>query len=407
MIWLILGIEVLILLSVLCIAAVLYIRKLRKLIERQQQNLRQALEQSATDPVPVLASDSDFAARDYLQANLDTTASYYQAEHSTIPLDEFDPTEASALARAVAIRHTLLTLELSKADEPWTEETWAELAAVLDPLLLGDTQQVEDLKAAILTRDKRVNNLQKFQKLFFDLEKQWEEAQSQADIYYQQLTEMTQTLDNSEAFDATLQQYHDVYHEISSQITKGVNADNPGATETAQATRIDTKTSDELAKLRNVAADQHRIIGKLQKRLREAESAEQRELVVKDLETQLQQQLRFVKESETCVELLEKELSATVVKLNALESNQNAETEETEAMRKALQQFTEESKELLRWINKLESENDALKAELSREKGSATMAASADDTALRAELDALQAEYALLEEKYLALKMKD
>src|SRR5690606_21007543 len=100
-------------------------------------------------------------------------------------------------------------------------------------------------------------------------------------------------------------------------------------------------------------------------------------------------------------------LSATMVKLNALESSQNVQTEQTEAMRQALQQFTDESKELLQWINKLESENDALKAELSREQGSATVPASADHTALRTELDTLQAEYALLEEKYLALKMKD
>src|SRR5690606_36765143 len=141
------------------------------------------------------------------------------------------------------------------------------------------------------TRDKRIGNLEKFKTLFFDLEKQWEEAQGQANIYHQQLTEMTRTLDNSEAFDTTLQQYHDIYHEINNQIIKGVNADNQEAADTGQAARIDTKTSDELAKLRNVAADQHRIIGKLQKRLREAESAEQRELVIHDLETQLQQQL--------------------------------------------------------------------------------------------------------------------
>src|SRR5690606_37860696 len=141
-IWLIIGIEALVLLTVLCIAAISYIRKLRKLIERQQQNLRQVLENSATaatNPAPVLTSVSDFAASDYLQANLDITEHYYQAEHSTIPLDEFDPTEASALARAVAIRHTLLTLELDNINQPWTEDTWEELAAVLDPLLLGDS----------------------------------------------------------------------------------------------------------------------------------------------------------------------------------------------------------------------------------------------------------------------------
>lgn len=118
----------------------------------------------------------------------------------------------------------------------------------------------------------------------------------------------------------------------------------------------DTRTIDELQNLRSLAADQHRLIGQLQKQVRAAESAEQKEQVIQDLKAQLQQHLRYMKESETCVALLERELAEVQTQHNHLAHLQATDQETIQSMRAALTQFTVESKDLLERINTLEEQ---------------------------------------------------
>lgn len=407
-IWLIISLEAFAVVALICALLLFYIRKLRNLIDRQQQTLRQAMEQ-AEDDTPAEATKTPApdtsSALEYLQRELDATERYYQAEHST-SLESFNPAEAVPMARAAVIRHKLLSLQLTSVDTPWSAETWNQWLEALEPLLGDDQGRLIELEEALQTRDQRIANLETFKQLFFELEQQWEEAQSQANLYHQQLSDMTRELDNTAEFDKTLQQYHDVYNEVSAQFVKGREGGETAEQQVVPESRADPRTADELAKLRTVAADQHRIIGKLQKRLREAESAEQKELIIKELEGQLQQHLRYIKESETCVELLEKELSAAMQKVALLERTQGTDAEETDAMRATLQQFTEESKELLGWINKLESENEELKADLARNTATDAKPGKPTSPALQAELDKLKQEYTSLEEKYLDLKLK-
>lgn len=407
-IWLIISLEALAVTALVCLLLLIYIHKLRRLVERQQQTLRQVVgqaEESPSNPSPVAAPNDELSAKNYLERELAVTERYFDAHHSTVPMEEFDAKTASLEARAALIRHKLLALELTDTARPWGPDAWRTWLAELEPLLAEDQQRLDELQQALETRDKRIANLEHFKQLFFDLEQQWEAASTQADIYHQQLSAMGRELDNPDEFDKTLQLYHEVYNDISTQLSQSRQAPAETTEKLVREVRTDPKTADELAKLRTVAADQHRIIGKLQKRLREAESAEQKELVIKELEGQLQQHLRYIKESETCVELLEKELSSAMQKVNELERTQGADTEENQAMRSTLRQFTAESKELLEWINKLETENDELKATLARAPDSASGDGKAQQT-LRAELEKQQRDYAALEEKYLALKTK-
>lgn len=408
-IWLIISLEALAVVAVVCVLLLLYIHKLRRLVDRQQQTLRQAVEQSgdAADSPPTTPSHNELSAKDYLERELEATERYFDTHHSTVPMDEFDVEVASLEARAALVRHKLLTLQLTDTAKPWGPEAWRSWLAELEPLLAEDQQRLEELQQALETRDKRIANLEHFKQLFFDLELQWEAASNQATIYHQQLSAMSQELDNPEEFDKTLKLYHEVYHDIDAQLTQNRQEQAETTEKVIRELRIDPKTAEELAKLRTVAADQHRIIGKLQKRLRDAESAEQKDLVIKEMEGQLQQHLRYIKESETCVELLEKELSSAMQRVSELEHTQGADAEETQAMRATLKQFTDESKELLEWINKLETENDELKASLARSpEGGNTTGNEAAQQALQAELEKQQRHYAALEEKYLALKTK-
>ena len=119
---------------------------------------------------------------------------------------------------------------------------------------------------------------------------------------------------------------------------------------------------DEVNRLRNMAVDQHKVILQLKKQLAEAQSIEQKDAAIAELQTQLDRQARFLQESDTCIRLLEEELQ------RALESQHQQQTPGDSADVQELQQLvvdlTRESREMLSAITVLEEENRRLQAQL-------------------------------------------
>jgi hypothetical protein len=264
---------------------------------------------------------------------------------------------------------------------------------------------------------KRVENLEKFKKLFFDMEQQWQDAKKQAQDYYQQLLAMAGNVDDKDGFVDLLENYHRVYSDIDGGFDQGKyvasKSNPPGDPQIITVTRIDPRAGDEIVKLRNVAADQHRIISQLQRKLEEAVTAEAKEIVINELQQQLQRQVRFVQESETCIQLLEDELAVASEKLNQQQQQldvENTAQQENVRIKETLHNFTQESKELIASIVNLEQENERLKTNQQKPQSTVTdRSAVGDSEALKeaqAELLALQGQYAELEEKYLNLRLK-
>jgi predicted nucleic acid-binding Zn-ribbon protein len=161
-----------------------------------------------------------------------------------------------------------------------------------------------------------------------------------------------------------------------------------------------------------VAADQHRIINQLQKKLMDAKTTEEKELVIEELQQQLQRQTRFVQESETCVQLLEEELNKAQDELNVKEKMLKETStlgEENQIIKSTLQSFTLESKDMMHNINELEKENIDLKKNIEVTLTKAPVAEPADTAseivAIQSEFMDLKKQYAELEEKYLELKL--
>lgn len=69
-----------------------------------------------------------------------------------------------------------------------------------------------------------------------------------------------------------------------------------------------SNNTDDFIKLRNLAAFQFRTIHKLQQKLDEATTAAEKNEVIKQLEQELYRHIRFLNESDTCMQLLEEEL---------------------------------------------------------------------------------------------------
>ncbi|UTF61363.1 hypothetical protein [Gilvimarinus sp. DA14] len=386
---LIVGLEIVLALILVCLLGFFHLRKLRRLLNRQQEQLRQSLEAPAADnqtPNP-------------LDHQLKSAYKHFYDQEPEADINT-PSRDLSPSAQLAAIHYHLL----SHLGPEAAEGTWEQADEKLHNLL--ETQASDETAPELAQAQKRIQNLEKFKKLFFDMEQQWEHARSEAQQYYEQLMAMSAEVEDPEKFNQLLNQYNSLYDDIHQHFTSAVSAPTDtgqsDATRLVTVTRADPRTAEELNKLRNVAADQHKIIGKLQKQLQDAQSAEEKEAVIQQLQGQLEQQLRYVKESETCVQLLESELEATISKLNELENQQEGgadKDQEIEEMRATLHQFTLETKDLLLHLETLEKENLELKDTTNRDDSPAL-------SQLQQSYTELQAQYTELEERYLELRSK-
>lgn len=413
------AIEVYIVLLVVGVLLVFHTRKQRQLIRRLQEKLQQlilALKKLKLPPASTQVTGNTY--KTHIHAQLTATRNHYAGLSPPADITGEPDPQSTPAQKAIALRYKFLQLEesaISKGDGPlkidWDafEKAWHELS--------GDA--VTDASAdELATCKKRIENLEKFKTLFFDMEKQWQNAKSQAEEYYQQLSAMAVNVDDQDRFVDLLEGYHRVYGEIDGGFNQGktvLNAKltNPEAPQVITVTRMDPKSGEEIIKLRNVAADQHRIINQLQRKLEAAVTAEAKEVVINELQQQLQRQIRFVQESETCIQLLEDELSSASEKVNKqqhLIDTANTVQQENLRIKETLYNFTQESKELVAHINSLEQENERLRTSLHKLESQPTETLYADNSdvlqTVQIELANLQGQYAELEEKYLDLRLK-
>ncbi|GGY68108.1 hypothetical protein GCM10011613_10400 [Cellvibrio zantedeschiae] len=385
-------------------------RKLKSLVRRQQEKLLELLkaQQSPQAEVPTPSLPASGNYKSYLNEELDATAAEFSihAPDGDIALEL--PADSSLMQRILALRYAFLRAEeLGTTEDRGTAEYWSIFLQALEPLLAG--HQADNSSEELETAKKRIENLEKFKRLFFDMEKQWAAAQANAQDYYAQLLVLSDGVSDRAAFNDVLESYHGVYDSIQQNITQVIQNPDSFTHKTINITRQDPRAAEEIVKLRNVAADQHRIINDLQRKLVEASTTEEKELIIQELQQQLQRQIRFVQESETCIQLLEDELAKAHEEISLQEKTldeTSALSEENKQIKNALHNFTLESKDLVSSINELEQENDSLKQNMRQPAPSANIVAAQPEAAkMQSELSELKKQYAELEEKYLDLKL--
>lgn len=404
---LIAALEVYILLIFLSLFLLLHTRNQKKLIRRQQEKLLEVIQDKQTfrpveqaPPPPI----ENYKHQVILQQQ--KTLAHYNAitghdDIMSLPID------CPITQKIIALRYRFLTAEeaILALENNQLVIQWNSLEEHFGSLLPDNTNLEMELAAS----KKRIENLEKFKQLFFDMEKQWKEAQKNAGEYYQQLAELIEIVDDKAYFNTLLDQYHNVYNDVNNTILSGQkslekNTSNPN--QTTRVNRNDPHIANEIIKLRNVAVDQHRIINQLQRKLDEAKTAAEKEVAIQDLQQQLQRQVRFVQEAETCVKLMEDELASSHEKLHLQEQeleNMQIAIHENKKIKELLQNFALESKDLMSTIIELEQENEKLKAYSQSEAAIVNV-----DTLKKIQTDfsILQTQYADLEEKYLNLKLK-
>lgn len=382
-------------------------RKLKSLVRRQQEKLLELLKDpkpQAPTPPPQAPTQS---YKTYLNLELDATSRGFSDLSDSGDITQEQSAESPLLLQVLALRYAFLRAEeLGTTEERGSQEYWDIFEQTLSPLLKqGLGEQNPELAAELETARKRIENLEKFKRLFFDMEKQWNEAKIKANDYYMQLMALSEGVNDRERFTSVLESYNNVYDNINQQF---IDLSQPQPGKTIHITRQDPRAADEIIKLRNVAADQHRIINQLQRKLIEAKTAEDKELVIQELQQQLQRQTRFVQESETCVQLLEDELSKVHQELSNMEKELGANqtlSDENLRMKTTLQSFTLESKDLMQNIDSLEKENNLLKQGQDQAQPASSQTGDAEFKKVQSEYLQLQQQYAELEEKYLELKL--
>lgn len=412
------AIEIYIALLIATIVLLIHSFKQKKIIRRQQNKMREMIEIIKTVEAPAQIPAKPY--KQFVYEQLELTQDRFNLLAPRSDIAAIQPSDGPLNQRIVALRYAFLRAEeLGTTATQGSEGYWDIFQQTLEPLLPLDPEPALDTIAEadlnidsdeLETYKKRVENLEKFKKLFFDLEKRWNEAQASAQGYYNELYAMADGIEDKERYEYLLGQYGESFNGMSEHIysTSSAITGQPVENKTINIIRQDPRAAEEIMKLRNVAADQYRVISSLQRKLEEAVTAEEKDLVIKELEQQLERQRRFVQESDTCVQLLEEELNKANEKIaqqeELIDSDHHLE-EENQRIKETLHSFTRESKDLLVNLEELEKENDQLKTDLEQQQPEGDQEP-ANMQQFQSEMSALRKQYAELEEKYLELKFK-
>lgn len=379
---LIVAAEIYVLLLIGMLVLFLFSRKQKKVIARQQKKLLELVKEiRQSNHTETKATIPEKTYKSYLNEQLDITQKRFIAIGSQIDISATQPTDGSLEQRITALRYAFLRAEeLGTTEDVHTDKYWSIFQQTLEPLLQPSN---DNLLEELATYKKRVENLEKFKKLFFDLEAQWSAACNNAENYHEQLIALSEKMSDPNAYQKLLDNYQRNFSQFNQSMKNTSNILDNADSKTINIIRQDPRAAEEIIKLRNVAADQYRVINTLQRKLEEAVSDEQKTLVIHELEQQLQRQMRFVQESDTCVQLLEEELNKANEKIAEQEEligHGELLDEENNHIKDTLHNFTLESKDLLENIEFLEEENRQLRQQLEMVSPTDTLIAGDQDT---------------------------
>ena len=356
-------------------------------------------------------SEDEGCFKNFIENQISLTRAYHDTLESDqdIVLD-IDP-ETPFPRRTAALRYALLMTEkeaqgMSESDDPDWDSITAKYQQIFtfyeDFNLEPESEESDEDELARLNQElesakKRISNLEKFKKLYFEMEKQWDESKKNAQTHYNNLSDMASQMPDQDTFRLALENYHSSYGDFNALFNE-----KNGSSITQVVEVTDPKAAKEINNLRALTEDQHRIINDLQVKLQAAKTEEQKAQVMEHMQEELNKQARFIQESETCIRLMEDELNNAHSEIDSLKSHlQN------------LPKLNEQIKLANARSDQLELKNYALNSanqklvKLLKNSRKPEYSSSSDDTIkLKKALTDMESRYAELEEKYLDLKLQ-
>jgi len=292
------------------------------------------------------------------------------------------------------------------------EETGPSTAEILDEFAEeAPGPSIEDAAFVALQQEldgalKRVDNLEQFRKLFFEMEENWDTAKTRADEYYEDLMAMVSSATDPTAMEMLVNSYQEEFQNIDVFIQKGRTEtpfEAPAKVVTQQVGNVSYDASPEVDQLLKVNEEQRKMIADLRFKIQNATTPQQKDVVIADLQLNLTKLEQFLSESQTCIKLLEDELNTA--KNNNINNTNKMKAMKLDLMRvpqleKLVKEFTLESRDMLGSIASLERDGSQLIKQLESGSGGSSEHLSE----LQNKLIKLQSQHTDLEERYLELK---
>ncbi|UTA46553.1 hypothetical protein L1F30_10260 [Simiduia sp. 21SJ11W-1] len=331
--------EVIFILVVACVLLLLHTKNLKGALSALQRRLSsaladlRALKESQQETQAALEAQTP-GFEEQISAKLTETQDYYTSLEGSTKIEEDLLADTPQDRRTAALRHLFLKSEQCYGQT--SPPNWEGIQKQLRTLSAVPELPTPPSEPGALSYNEQRDEIERFKRLFTTMETQWQQAKNRAEEYYQQLVGMI-----GDSSDPKFQALKDL---AQSQLKDFDEAAPPAL-----------PPSEDINAIKSQMAQQQAEITRLQEQIAKAKSDAERAKLVTELEAQLTQQMRFLKESETCISQLEQELKDVNAKLTKQDRKLKAM-----AVAPDDPQIAEDKLKLLRKIQQLESENEQL-----------------------------------------------
>ncbi|MCU7938260.1 MAG: hypothetical protein KZQ64_10435 [gamma proteobacterium symbiont of Bathyaustriella thionipta] len=258
------------------------------------------------------------------------------------------------------------------------EVTWEKIKNELTPLFnnylqpilsqqnVSEAPAADDLHAQLESANKRINNLEKFKQLYFELQDKLSKSIVDIETLNQTISELSDGSEHYESIQIAIEKNKALYLEMGQMIGMDKERHHENVANTMDYSEaIINERKDEIKRLKSQIAQQFEDIWSLQSRLGNSEGEPTPEALSAGIETIS----RNLKDAEMCIETMDMEIQTLTSEISNLKNqlkeqgstdNAAASSEHKqaiEAKEQMIARFAQESKELMSCITGLEDGN--------------------------------------------------
>ena len=369
--WVVIGSgQVFTLVLLVSIFLLIHTSNLKKVIGNLQQKIKALVtdlkqtKKAYNEMQDLISEESSYA--ELLDEQIEQTRDYHLSLNpdQDIILD-LDP--SSPMPRQIAsLRHAFLISEKEAAisGDDSEKTNWliiqSKLASIIGFFNSKDSIQTFEEDADPLTDLQ--DALSNAQQEITDLKDQYGNAQQEAQNYQAELSNIAVAEEDQAKFNNLLERYQATISTFRSDAEAVTAGQANSASGTVELTTETPRDNSEIDALRDLTSDQHNLINQLQQRLRDAQTPEEKTELISDLSKQLEQQKRYLKESESCIELMDNELDQANDKVRSLAAKLAAQSSKTGSARE--NDMSSQIKKQTDTIKNLKQENEQLVMQL-------------------------------------------
>ncbi|MCW8929731.1 MAG: hypothetical protein OQL19_05790 [Gammaproteobacteria bacterium] len=311
---------------------------------------------------------------------------------------------------------------LENSNDP--DVTWTKIQNELTPLfqnyldpILSEQKEIvqsisedtddENLKAQLENSNKRIENLEKFKQLYFDLQSKLSNSVAEIEGLNQQISDLAEGSDKFDDIRQLIEKNKTHYLEMGQMIGMDKEQHHSSVANSMDySDAIINERKDEIKRLKSQIAQQFEDIWKLQNRASDSAATPPSS---EELSSGIETISRNLKDAEMCIETMDMEIQTLTSEITNLRNQlkeqsdvaspeQKQALEEKEAM---IARFSQESKELMSCITGLEDDNQSQNERIKELEKKLV-----DGSDFKEKYLKLEAEYSNMESKYLEAMSK-